>query len=142
MTDSVLLFENNPIYKIPESPLACFGSAPSQFLIILEQHSTYFFSSPHYYFLNQILKALNLNYSKIGLIEAHDQLDLELTVKKFSPQKLVLFGNHNLLNQAAHYEVSIYHSLPYLFGPHLESLYNNPLQKKRFWQTLKKFGKS
>lgn len=139
MTALNRLFQNHRVYKIEERVIPYFGGDPRQLLIILETHPTYFFASPHYYFLAKILKALNLNYSKVGLIEAHDQLDLDAILENLKPKKLLLFGHHNPLTQAGQCEASVYHSKPYLFGPHLETLYNDPLQKKRFWQALKKF---
>ena len=138
-----LLFENHSVYKIEEQTGSYFGGNPSRLLIILEKHSSYFFSSPHYYFLARILKALNLNYSQVGLIEAPDQLYLDsIFEKNLKPEKLILFGHHDILNRSSHYEESYYHSIPYFFGPHLESLYNDPIQKKEFWLSLKKFMQS
>ena len=142
MTDLSYLFRSQPLYNIKEKPIPYFGGNASQLLIFLEERSDYFFSSPHYYFLSQILKALGLTYSQVGLIEAVKAFSLEAAIQDLKPKKLIFFGYRNPLTSAAHYETSPYLSIPYLFGPNLDELYNNPTKKKQFWKALRKFIRS
>ena len=136
---NLIFFEKYPLYWFEEKPVDYFGSDPKNMTLVLSQQNSYFFTSPYYFFLSQILKSVGLSYKKIGLVLESPSLSLDFLCQTLKPQKILFFGQSAIFPKNELYITTHYQNIPCLNSNSLSELYASKEKKKRLWQSLKTF---
>ncbi len=136
---NLVLFEKYPLYRFEEKPIDYFGKDPKNLTFILAQPISYFFTSPYYFFLSQILKSVGLSYEQVGLVVESPHLSLNSLCQNLKPKKILFFGQSSLFPENELYITTHYQNIPCLNSHSLSEIYTSKEKKKKLWQSLKNF---